>query len=113
MDMKKIEKEMAKTHLVFKRQSNVLNKGRQLASFAKTLAPDALAILLITFVANLAPVLTKAKLAQRLRESCEAKEMWTDHIEPILSEIYADVPQRNLKLSDLLEDVRSISNGGG
>jgi hypothetical protein len=108
MDMKNLEKKMARTHLVFKRQANVLNKGRQLASFAKTLSPDALALLLLNFLASLAPVLTKAKLAQRLRESCNNDEMWTDHIEPIVSDLYEDLPQRNLKLSDLLEDVREL-----
>ena len=106
--MEKMEREVSKVNLVFKRQKNVLNKGRQLASFARTLSPDALAVLLLTFMANLAPVLTKAKLAQRLRESCDNDEMWTDHIEPMVTDLYEDLPQRNLKLSDLLEDVRAL-----
>ena len=116
MDMKKVEKEMARTHHLFRRNKAASQKAKNLASFARTLDPSALAIMTINLIANLAPIMTKAKLAQRLRESCEpceSSEMWADHIEPLLTEIYADIPQQNLKLSDLLEDVRAISNGGG
>jgi len=110
MNIDAVEKKMRKTHMLFRRNKAATMKAKNLASFAKTLEPDALALMVLNLIANLAPTMTKAKLAKRLRESCEIDEIWTDHFEPIVTDLYEDLPQRNLKLSDLLEEVREATS---
>ena len=115
--MENIERQMQRTHLIFKRQKNVMNKSRQLVSYAKTLSPDALALLLISFMSSLAPILTKAKLAQRLRESCEDEILWNEHFSPLVEELY-EVEEdgestdtvTGLSLRQLLSEVEEVKS---
>ena len=71
MNTKEMEREMAKTHLVFKRVENAEQMGRRIAKYAKKLKGSAggLANFLLYFLDDVAPIITRSKMSKALRES--------------------------------------------
>ena len=101
MNADKVEKMMRKTHIMFRRNQAATRKAQNLASFARTLDPEALALMVISLIANLAPTMTKAKLATRLMESFD-EELWGE-VEPLLEEFeYPKLTVRELN-SNVME----------
>jgi len=106
MDMKKVEKEMARTHLTFRRSKNAVEKGKLVGKYARPLKNNAggLAQYLLNFLDSIAPIISKSAMSKALRES----GMPVEEIGPLVENLYADKPKRKLKLSDLLEEVREL-----
>jgi hypothetical protein len=118
----RMEKQMQRTHLTFKRSKNAVQKGKALASYAKTLksSPEGLAQLLLNFLVGVSPTIAKSKLGKLLRESSEACGMdkeFIESIEQLVEELYEDVkevsddndsPIIGMKLRDLLENIDGL-----
>ena len=107
-EMETIRKKLERNkHMVLKRNKLVASKSKGFISFFKTLDPESAALAILSLVISLGGVIHKKSLVKLLKESFEP-EMWRE-MEPLLEDL-DDGP--NLKLSDLLEEVGSVSDWG-
>jgi hypothetical protein len=106
-EFERAEKALAKTHLTFKRSANAEEKGKLFGRNARPLKKNAggLAQYLLNALDSIAPIIAKSAMTKALRES----GMPAEDFEPLVEEIYENQPKQHLKLSDLLEEVRELS----
>jgi hypothetical protein len=100
--IKKIEKQLSKTHHVFLKNKKIDSLTRNMVSFMKGLSQDQAALLLVKVMVGVAPVLTRKKVHMLLKDDLNLNPTLGDELEFLLEEIYSDV-EKPLKLKDLLQ----------
>ena len=100
MNMEQIEQQMRKTHIVLKRNTVAEDKAKNLAAFAKNLAPDALAIMVINLIVLLSSSIYRKNIESLLKESFDADLM--DQLKPILD----DLDNPRLTLNKLISEAQ-------
>lgn len=99
-EMEKIEKQLQKTHHVFKKNKASTAKIKALTSFARSLTPEQLIIFIAKFIIGVSGTVHKKKLIKMINDSVEP-DMGID-VDLLLEELslYEETP---LKLRDLLK----------
>ena len=96
-----LEKEMSKTHHVFKKNKASEAKINNIVSFAKGLSSEQLIIFIARFIILISPHVHRKKLSKLLNDS-EIVDMGID-INLLLEEIYSFEEKKILKVKDLLK----------
>lgn len=98
MNIEQIENELKKTHIVLRRNATVEDRAKNLVAFAKTLEPDALAILVFNLIVYLSPVIYRKNIESLIKESVNTELM--KQFEPI----FEDLNGHRLTLNQLISD---------
>jgi len=98
----KLQREMSKTHHVFKKNSKINSVTRNAVTFAKGLSPEQTGLLLVKLLVGLSSVVHRKKLSKLLIDS-HVPDMGID-VDLLLEELYLS-EEKPLKIRDFLKEV--------
>ena len=98
----KLEQEISKTHVVFKRNTKINSITKNTISFAKGLSPEQTGLLLVKLLVGLSSIVHRKQLSKLLIDS-NVPNMGID-VNSLLEELYLS-EEKPLKIRDFLKEV--------